>query len=150
MIFQQITLVAIHTSHIEGAPPNHPRGALTGQIDALLNMYLNQNGMHLPLNSTFWQPNDPRLYAAKWGARITPSCPQTWVVDFEAARYPQRIQKCQCNGQGTTCLSSNGIPSCQEIRKTKLVYRFYGIDSAGNPVWRQEYFTVAVGCTCSV
>lgn len=113
-------------------------------------MYLNQSGRHLPLNSTFWHPNDARLYAARWGARIKQSCPQTWVVDFEAARYPQRIQKCQCNGQGTTCVSPSGIPSCQEIKETKLVYRFYGIDSAGNPVWRQEYFTVAVGCTCSV
>lgn len=80
---------------------------------------------------------------------VTPSCPVSWVVNFEANRLPARIQKAVCNGQGTTCLSSDGRPACEEIIYEYMVVRFHGLTSTGMQVWRYERQNVPVACTCS-
>ena len=80
---------------------------------------------------------------------VTPSCPVSWVVNFEANRQPARIQKAVCNGQGTTCLSNDGRPACEEIIFQYMVVRFYGLTSTGVQVWRYEKQDVPVACTCS-
>lgn len=81
---------------------------------------------------------------------ISPSCPVIWVLSFEANRWPSRIYRAVCNGQGTTCLSGNGQPSCEELLREIQIYRFLGITSSGQQIWRSEIQTVAVACTCRV
>ena len=80
---------------------------------------------------------------------ITPSCPKSLVVDFEANRKPEIILKAECNGQGTTCLSSDGRPACEEVVFEYMVVRFHGLTSSGMQVWRYEKQDIPVACTCS-
>ena len=80
---------------------------------------------------------------------VSSICPVTWVVSFEGNRWPTRISKAVCNGQGTTCLSANGHPSCEEYLMEVQIYRFLGITSNGQQIWRSERQTIPVACTCS-
>ena len=80
---------------------------------------------------------------------VAPSCPVSWVVNFDAYRWPARISKAVCNGQGTTCLSSDGRPSCQELLMDFQTYRFLGLTASGVQVWRSEIIAVPVSCSCN-
>ena len=91
----------------------------------------------------------PSAKKGKRAARsVAPACPVTWVVSFDGYRWPPRINKAVCNGQGTTCLSAHGHPSCKEYLVEFQVYRFLGITSSGAHVWRSEKEAVPVLCTC--
>ena len=80
---------------------------------------------------------------------VTSSCPVTWVVNFDAYRWPAFISRGVCNGQGTTCLSANGRPSCQEVLMDVQVYRYLGNTSSGQQVWRAEMQAIPVLCNCN-
>ena len=80
---------------------------------------------------------------------INPSCPVNWVVDFQSTRFPPHIWKAVCNGQGTTCLSTQSRqPVCEELPVTWLVLRFLGVRPDGQQVWQWQRESVSVGCTC--
>ncbi|XP_065070267.1 uncharacterized protein LOC135695197 [Rhopilema esculentum] len=80
---------------------------------------------------------------------VSSSCPITWTVNFEANRWPSRIQRGICNGQGTTCLSSDGKRACEEYYSEVQVYRYLGQTSSGQQVWRVETQKIPVLCSCS-
>ena len=85
----------------------------------------------------------------KRSSRDVPStCPTTWVISFEANRWPNRMYRGVCNGQGTTCLSGNGQPSCEELRREVQIYRFLGMSSSGQQIWRSEMQAIPVACSC--
>ncbi len=101
-------------------------------------------------------PNDflSNVLTAKQGIFITrqsnvvSQCPVQWVVDFEANRIPGSIFKAVCNTHGTTCLTREGRPSCEEFRVRWLVQKFLGITSNGDQVWQKQYQSFPVACTC--
>ena len=72
---------------------------------------------------------------------IRPSCPVTWVTEYQSTRNPSAIKMAVCNGQGTGCL-------CEQVTISLPVLRFHGLNPAGSEVWGWEKKSVPVACTC--
>eukprot|EP00794_Sanderia_malayensis_P008151 gene8152-9023_t len=77
------------------------------------------------------------------------SCPTTWSVNMVAERIPVRIWKAVCNLAGTTCLSGDGRPNCEEFTTTYTVKYYLGNTPDGKQVWQERYEAIPIACTCS-
>ena len=78
------------------------------------------------------------------------SCPVTYTVNYAGDRIPSMLQKAVCNLQGTTCLSSTGRASCEEISIMITVFKILGLSPSTNKLYvRATREALPIACSCA-